>query len=234
MVKVIFIGLPQLEMLNFKQAFKQLGYKPYDLIEVYKKNHNQEWYDHFLNKKPVNYKAIFKDYDLLLQSPASHFYKDLLKNYPNAKVIIQDLDSRIWFKRHKKIRRFFKLFSFLRVFKRSGSFLKLVDLDFYYLFKGDDSPIHTQSVYNQIHLEVKSYVPKNQLLIFSPKNGWEELCSFLDKPIPTSKFPIKLDISNLNRTTKEIVLNIFKDNAIILILYFGTLISLISYLIFFY
>ena len=34
-------------------------------------------------------------------------------------------------------------------------------------------------------------VPKDQLLIFNVKDGWEPLCSFLGKDIPDKKFPHK-------------------------------------------
>merc|ERR1711970_1198385 len=37
--------------------------------------------------------------------------------------------------------------------------------------------------------EVKSVVPKDQLLIFDVKEGWEPLCTFLDRPVPDIPFP---------------------------------------------
>ena len=37
--------------------------------------------------------------------------------------------------------------------------------------------------------QVKSIVPKDQLLVFDVKEGWEPLCKFLDLPIPDIPFP---------------------------------------------
>ena len=36
---------------------------------------------------------------------------------------------------------------------------------------------------------MKKSVPREKLLIFSVKDGWEPLCKFLDVPIPDGPFP---------------------------------------------
>merc|ERR1719464_789871 len=50
--------------------------------------------------------------------------------------------------------------------------------------------------YNNWVEEVKKNVPRDKLLIFSVKEGWEPLCKFLDLPVPEGPFP------NTNDTTK--------------------------------
>ena len=37
--------------------------------------------------------------------------------------------------------------------------------------------------------EVKKVIPKNQLLIFEAKEGWEPLCDFLGVPVPQTDYP---------------------------------------------
>ena len=37
--------------------------------------------------------------------------------------------------------------------------------------------------------EVKAYVPKEKLLVYEVKDGWEPLCEFLGVPIPNEDFP---------------------------------------------
>lgn len=36
---------------------------------------------------------------------------------------------------------------------------------------------------------IRSHVPKERLLEFDPKDGWEPLCKFLEKDIPNEPFP---------------------------------------------
>ena len=51
--------------------------------------------------------------------------------------------------------------------------------------------------YNQWVEEVKKTVPKERLLIFSVKDGWEPLCQFLELPIPDQPFPRSNDTKSL-------------------------------------
>ena len=36
---------------------------------------------------------------------------------------------------------------------------------------------------------VRATIPVERLLVFSPTDGWEPLCRFLDVPIPAGDFP---------------------------------------------
>lgn len=42
---------------------------------------------------------------------------------------------------------------------------------------------------------IKNVVPKEKLLVFHPKDGWEPLCKFLGKPVPEGPFP-KVNVGN--------------------------------------
>merc|ERR1712187_847367 len=44
--------------------------------------------------------------------------------------------------------------------------------------------------YEAWNAEVERTVPKDKLLVFSADQGWEPLCKFLGKPIPSVPFPV--------------------------------------------
>jgi hypothetical protein len=46
-----------------------------------------------------------------------------------------------------------------------------------------------ERTFNEWHKEVKEKCPKDKLLVFDVKEGWEPLCKFLGKPIPDVPFP---------------------------------------------
>ncbi|CAO3616546.1 unnamed protein product [Cunninghamella blakesleeana] len=51
-----------------------------------------------------------------------------------------------------------------------------------------DRPKFTK-MYNE-HIErVKQMVPANRMLILDLNDGWDELCAFLDKPVPDTPYP---------------------------------------------
>ena len=51
--------------------------------------------------------------------------------------------------------------------------------------------------------EVKKTVPKERLLVFSVKEGWEPLCKFLDFPIPDEPFPNTNDSKMIQKMYKR-------------------------------
>eukprot|EP00521_Asterionellopsis_glacialis_P002703 CAMPEP_0195259542 /NCGR_PEP_ID=MMETSP0706-20130129/8023_1 /TAXON_ID=33640 /ORGANISM="Asterionellopsis glacialis, Strain CCMP134" /LENGTH=80 /DNA_ID=CAMNT_0040313055 /DNA_START=27 /DNA_END=269 /DNA_ORIENTATION=- len=44
-------------------------------------------------------------------------------------------------------------------------------------------------------------VPKDQLLVFNVKEGWDPLCKFLGKTVPTVSFPNVNESEDLKRAT---------------------------------
>lgn len=47
----------------------------------------------------------------------------------------------------------------------------------------------SKKMYEDWNADVIRSVPKDRLLVFNVKQGWEPLCKFLDKPIPKEPFP---------------------------------------------
>ena len=47
--------------------------------------------------------------------------------------------------------------------------------------------------------EVKKTVPKERLLVFSVKEGWEPLCKFLNVPVPDCPFPNTNDSAQMKK-----------------------------------
>ena len=67
-------------------------------------------------------------------------------------------------------------------------------------------PENRVQYYEDWYAHVKRTVPKEQLLEFNVKQGWEPLCKFLGKPVPNKPFPRFNDkgIINVNRKRHNI------------------------------
>jgi hypothetical protein len=50
--------------------------------------------------------------------------------------------------------------------------------------------------------EVKRTIPKERLLVWDVKEGWEPLCAFLGKPVPSEPFPRNNDGAAFEKRTK--------------------------------
>ena len=54
--------------------------------------------------------------------------------------------------------------------------------------------------YNNWVESVKNHVPKEKLLVFEAKEGWEPLCKFLNLPKPEIPFPNINDTASINKS----------------------------------
>ena len=53
-----------------------------------------------------------------------------------------------------------------------------------------------RQLYKKHNLYVQNVVPKENLLVWNLKDGWEPLCKFLDKPIPQGIVSIFIFVRN--------------------------------------
>lgn len=233
-IKVVWLGFPQLEAQEFNRILKALDYRPYDIFEIFRnEGHTTAWTDTLLRKQPVDF-SLFNGYDALVLTPPAAFYKEILRAYPDAKFVIEDIDSLVYYKRLKRTKRLLGTMFWIRLFKRTGAFLKLIDVDIFAITKGEKTSISAQIAYNDYVADIRRTIPANRLHILEPNKGWQPLCDFLNKPVPNKRFPTQLDSSEMNKAAWQVAMQGVKGNILPLVLYFVTLLSLIVYLIFFY
>ena len=98
MVKVIAPGFGRTGTTSLKEALEILGFGPaYQMQEIFFKRpfHVSLWRDAVRGN--ANWNKIFKDYGSITDFPASSFYKDIYKEYPNAKFILTERDFDSWY-----------------------------------------------------------------------------------------------------------------------------------------
>lgn len=206
-IKVIGAGFGRTGTLSLKYALEYLGFKKcYHMSEIQKKHpdHVQLWID-AQNGKPVDWSRIFQGYQATVDFPSCLFYKELLQQYPDAKVILTYRDPDRWYDstkntiyrlprnehlNRKPIRNFISRFT-----KKTIDPNEFVHLQDHILWNGTFSgrfndKEYAKSIYQNHIDQVKGLVPSNQLLVFHVKEGWEPICNFLKVPTPTKKpFP---------------------------------------------
>ena len=121
---------------------------------------------------------------------------ELIAAYPDAKVIVCMRDPDVWYKSvqgsiGKRINS--PVMDILEFFDTAflKRFLPMVNASMTGLFgpNGVQDEDHTKKVYVSLHEEVRRIVPKDRLLEFQLKQGWEPLCKFLGKDVPDTPFP---------------------------------------------
>lgn len=236
-LKVIWVSVPQLEIVVYKRTLHLLGYTCYTSADIFTNDkHVAIWKDVLFQNIPLDI-SVFENYDACAQTLPVSFYLDMINQFPDAKFIIEDIPPKIWAGRYKRLINMMRIFSWIRLFPKTRRYLQLIQHIMYLVTKGITSRLFLETIYSDFKSTVIKEVPKNRLLVFNPNDGWQPLCEFLGQPIPDTSLPLKGDKSkDTNNFVKRIVLTTLKtsNTAFIIAIYFIVLISIFVYLIFFY
>jgi len=143
--------------------------------------------------------------------PVSKFYKEIMEAYPNAKVILTVRDPVRWYNSVKNsiyrtrglqkdplVRWFGKLLMrFTGDADGMDCSLNVTKELFDTIEEGEEASV---KFYNDWVESVKNHVPKEKLLVFEAKEGWEPLCEFLNLPKPEIPFPNINDTASINKS----------------------------------
>ena len=145
-----------------------------------------------------------KDFRAGVDYPISFYYKELMKAFPNAKIILSTRKPEGWYKSvnesiflmSKKASQFPMstarwLMGYENVAKVSHDVCYAIpdgqdDSMFGVVARGESAAIDFFEKWND---EVIKAVPKDRLLIHEAKDGYEPICKFLGLPVPNEPYP---------------------------------------------
>ncbi|KAF3760469.1 hypothetical protein M406DRAFT_295808 [Cryphonectria parasitica EP155] len=193
------------------QALQILGYKPYHMYEVVQTNTHMAIFEEALRCKyfgagkpygRAEFDKWFADYDTLIEIPA-FFAEDIIAAYPDAKYIHVDRDVDKWLVSVLNIwhtvrpllnstaMKFMALYDpFIKLFiSLHVTILRCLDHGMHN--EDPNMAIVLKEDYLQLTDQVKKLVPRENLACFSLEDefGWEQICPWLGKPIPATKYP---------------------------------------------
>lgn len=194
-----------------KAALDTLGIPTYHWITmVENKADMQQWQDALLAKfEPEASGKTFtrRDWDELLGKygaitdyPAVVLAEELIEVYPEAKVVLVERDATRWYESYNESvikGAIHPLIPALRLFDPGfvgmlGRLLDLVTKHYFNVANPRDIEAwrrNAKATYLRHNDLIKSRTPQDRLLLFHPEQGWEPLCTFLCKPVPSTPFP---------------------------------------------
>jgi hypothetical protein len=204
MLKIIGAGFGRTGTLSLKTALERIGYtKCYHMSELPLNPDHLSYWEAAARGEPVDWPALFTGYQSIVDFPGCHFYRKLIDQYPQAKVILTTRDPDKWYASALEtiLRPKFRLSLIFHIvckipFSRRVRRLPRLMISMNRIitkgvFGGRfTDKQHALRVYQQHYDEVMRTVPPHQLLVFSVKEGWDPLCTFLNVPVPTDEpFP---------------------------------------------
>jgi Sulfotransferase domain len=172
------------------------------MSEVFAHPEHVELWRAAVQGKPLDWERIFGGYRSTVDWPGCTFYRELMENYPDAKVILTVRDPQRWYEsayntiyritRTASLPIFFYVASLLmpraKGMKRARRMIDelIWEREFDGRFEDRGYAIETFERHNE---EVEQSVPAEMLLVYEVKEGWEPLCEFLGVEVPDKPFP---------------------------------------------
>ena len=214
-MKIICAGWGRTGTRSLKYALEHFNGEPsYHMQNILlNKNDAKKWHNSiFKNNQEFNWEDIFKGYGACLDFPSCNYYKELMKAYPDAKVILTVRDSNSWVKSWNVLNnQILKSFTFKFLAKIPYTSFKLqkdihneMILGPNGAFQGAITDEDRMKKFEEWNESVIDYVPKERLLVYQVKDGWEPICNFLDQPIPDISFPYKNKTKNMGHMSRFI------------------------------
>jgi hypothetical protein len=200
-MRLIGAGLPRTGTLTQKVALEMLGLAPcHHMVEVFADlSQAPRWRDAFDGK--VSAAELLDGHPAMVDWPGSYYYKQLMEAFPEAKVLLSVRSPESWAK-SMRTTIWDCLYGDSLVYHMNTA-RRYVDplwatcmgmLDDMWTQTGllngrettDDWMIEAFKRHTE---EVKATVPAERLLVWSPADGWEPLCAFLEVPVPDAPLP---------------------------------------------
>ncbi len=203
-IKIIGAGMPRTGTNTLKQSLEQLGYKHvYHMKELLVNPDKLHYWKTLDETGDTDWDALYEGYDGTVDFPGYPWYKEHMKRYPDAKVILTVRDFEAWYKSvdstvfragpqtpGEKIKMLGKLLFNPRIRKVVKCIKWFKKCFFAERLHGKFEDKEFAQKFWEDHLaEVKATVPADKLLIYDVRDGWGPLCTFLGVPEPAEPLP---------------------------------------------
>ncbi len=189
---IIGAGFGRTGTLSLKHALEQLGFnKCYHMMEVMNHPDHTGLWRAASRGETINWESLFAGYRASVDWPSCNFWKEQMRAFPEARVILSLRDADGWYD------------SIMNTIWKVSEMIMKVDapetrertsMVFELIWDGKfqrrmDDKAYVISVFNKHNQEVIDSVPDEQLLVYRPGDGWEPLCDFLECPLPVTPYP---------------------------------------------
>ena len=228
--QIIGVGLGRTGTTSLRQALQDLGYSPchhWDATYEQPEHINRLWkevyhtafgnQDHDENHLDDLLKVIFKGYLATVDCPGYMFYEKFMKWNPEAKIILSVRDSPEQFAKSMQ-EAFFP--------ERKKSWLKRKFWEMLQVFTFPEHQYWIVQYANEVHgmdiihpnadlslmytewvSKIIETVPREKLLVYNVKEGWDPLCKFLGVNVPDHPFPRKNNSQEMVATNQKMTIN---------------------------
>lgn len=185
-MKVIGAGFGRTGTSSIKAALEELGFGPcYHMSEMINNPDHRKARRAAARGEPVNWREVLKGYEATMDWPWCTYYKELMRVFPDAKVLLSVRDPEEWYE--STITTLYSMYKISRYATYgpgsvpAGGGIGVWDDTFSGHFEDRE---HAIAVFERHNEEVVRHVPPERLLVYEAKEGWGPLCEFLGVGVP--------------------------------------------------
>jgi len=185
-IKVIGAGVGRTGTTSLYAALKiLLSGNCYHMMEVFPRPDDVPvWHDAALGKMP-DWKTFLSEYKAAVDWPASAYWEDLAKTYPDALIILSTRsDGETWFKSASNT-----IFPSMLAAEDSPWRRMAFDMVKHRFTPDIENKAAAIAAYDAHNAYVRAHAPRERLLDWQATQGWAPICAALGMPMPDEPFP---------------------------------------------
>ncbi len=198
-LEVIGTGFGRTGTDSMREALTILGFGPchhmYEVIAV--ETQKLRWRAMVHGEAP-NWEHLFEGYRSCVDWPSAYYWRELIKTYPDAKVILTNRSAESWWASFENT-----ILPFLKTSTDQQSLgLALIANKVFGGKLGERE--YAIAMYEANVRDVLATVSRQRLLVHELGDGWEPLCRHLGVPVPTQPYPSRNAAAEFKTNAAEI------------------------------
>jgi len=191
-LEIIGPGFGRTGTNSLKLALEHLGFGPcHHMFEVRDNPPRLPDWQALARGERVDWDQVFSGYRSQVDWPGARYWRELVKHFPRANVILTVRDPEEWF---DSVQKTIVPFLSARGTHPTPHVNAIADMGYELVARQVfDERIsdreHAIGIFKEHIADVQSEIAPGRLLIFDVRDGWESLCAFLGVDTPDTPFP---------------------------------------------
>ena len=192
-LRLLGAGFGRTGTKSAKLALEMLGWGPcHHMHEIRDHPEQLSCWNSAARGEQMDWDRVFKEYTSQIDWPGARYWRQLIRHFPEAKVLLTYRDPGEWYDSLRQT--IVPVGSIGRSSAPDPHARAMAELLYQtvhlQVFGGRiDERDYAIGVYLDHIREVKATVPADRVLTFDVNDGWQPLCAFLGVPVPDEPFP---------------------------------------------